>query len=120
MSLPLLHWSPNSLALLRWSPNSLDLHPWSPSSLVLLAAPLLREFAAYLVSGRPSAAASICGELLNSSHHHCAIRRAGPEKLGREVAGDYGSSEHEHIGIHRPYTGVSYPGKGTTSTQQPI
>jgi len=34
----------------------------------LLAAPLLREFAAYLVSGQPSAAASICGELFNSSH----------------------------------------------------
>jgi len=34
------------------------------------AAPLLREFAAYLVSGRSSAAATayICGELFNSSH----------------------------------------------------
>jgi len=35
----------------------------------LLAAPLLRELAAYLVSGRPSAAASICGELFNSSQY---------------------------------------------------
>jgi len=50
----------------------------------------------------------------------CAIRRAGPEKLGREVAWDYASSEHDYIGIHRPYTGVSYPGQGTASTQQPI
>jgi len=31
-------------------------------------------------------------------------------EIGREVAGDYASSEHEHIRIHRPYTGVSYPG----------
>jgi len=39
---------------------------------------------------------------------------------GREVAGDYASSEDEHIGVHRPYSGVSYPGQGTASTQQPI
>jgi len=58
-----------------WSPNSLALHPWSQKSVVLhplLAAPLLREVAAYLISGRPSAAAAsaayICGELFNSSH----------------------------------------------------
>jgi len=65
-------WTPNSLDLHPWSPHSLDLHPWSPNSLVLhplLAAPFLREIAAYLVSGRPSAAATayICGELFNSS-----------------------------------------------------
>jgi len=41
-------------------------------------------------------------------------------KLGREVAEDYAISEHEQIRIHRPYTGVSYPGQGTASTQQPI
>jgi len=56
----------------------------------------------------------------NSPDHDCAIRRAGPEKLGREVAGDYVSSEHEHIGIHRPYTVVSYPGQEAASTQQRI
>jgi len=54
-------------------PNSLILHPSSPNSFLLqqlLAAPLLREFAAYLVSGRPSVAAvtKICGKLFNSSH----------------------------------------------------
>jgi len=46
-------WSPNSLILYSWSPNSLILHPWSPNSLKLqplLAPPLLREFATYLVS----------------------------------------------------------------------
>jgi len=69
-SLDLHPWSPNSLDLHPWSPNSLALHSWSPNSLVLhplLTAPLLREFVAYLVSGRPSAA-HICEDLFNSSH----------------------------------------------------
>jgi len=51
-SLDLHPWSPNSFDRHPWSPNSLDIHPWSPNSLVLhllLAAPLLREFAAYLL-----------------------------------------------------------------------
>jgi len=71
-SLILHPWSPSSLVFRPWSPNSLALHPWPPNSLtlqILLAAPLLREFAAHMVSGRPPAAAAayICGELFNSS-----------------------------------------------------
>jgi len=54
----------------------------------------------------------------NNQDYVCAVRRTGPEKLGREVAGDYASSQHEQIGIHRPYTGVSHPGQETASTQQ--
>jgi len=66
---PFTHGPPN---LSTPDPNSLILHPSSPNSRLLqhfLAAPLLREFAAYLVSGQPSVAAvaKICGELFNSS-----------------------------------------------------
>jgi len=39
----------------------------------------------------------------NGQDYDCAIRRAGPEKLGRKMAGDCASSEQGHIGIHRRF-----------------
>jgi len=48
-----------------------------------------------------------------------AVRRAGPEKLGQEVVGDYASSEHWHIGDLRLYHGVSYT-RQEAATPQPI
>jgi len=72
MALSLCPQSFRSLILQPWSSNSLFPQPWSPNCLPLqphFAAPLLREFAAYLASGRPSVvtAAGIYGELFNSS-----------------------------------------------------
>jgi len=57
-----------------WSPNSLILHP-------LLAAPLLREFAAYLVSGRPSVAAD-AKIIINGLEMYDLISRPAPWVLG--------------------------------------
>jgi len=63
--------SPSLVSKLSRSPSLVSKHSRSPSkspnSLRRAVTTLLREFAAYLVSGRPSAAAPICGELFNSS-----------------------------------------------------
>jgi len=87
-----------------WSLNSLVLHP-------LLAAPLLRQFAAYLVSGRPSAAAAayICGKLFNSSKVIQEYLDLGHMHLV--------SPNNESINFYLPHQAVFKPDSTTTKVR---
>jgi len=68
-------------------------------------------------------------EVLSAPALECCQREARLSRLRirlfillwlRNAQGSSASSEHDSIGIHRPYTGDSYTAQGTASTQQPI